>query len=451
MQSGEMQNGGLKKRASLSSFQLIILGFAAAILVGALLLMLPISSKDRSATPFGESLFTATSAACVTGLVVRDTATHWSYFGQAVILVLIQIGGLGVITVAASLSMLAGKKLSLKQHSTMQESISAPKIGGVAKFTGFVVKTTFIIEFIGAALLMPVMIPRFGAAGIWRSFFHSISAFCNAGFDLMGTPDGKFTSLTSYSASAYVNVVIMLLIIIGGIGFITWEDIARHKFRIRRYRMQTKVVLVMSAVLIILPAIMFFFTEYSSSPTGERIAGSLFQSVTTRTAGFNTKDLASLSGAGRMVFIILMLIGGSPGSTAGGMKTTTAAVLFSNLVAVIRRRDDTRFFGRRIDQPVIKNAAAIFIMYVSLFLAGGAAISLIEGLPIGECLFEAASAVGTVGLTLGITPALGAVSRIILMILMFLGRVGALTLIYAALSSSDKKTSRYPLENITVG
>ncbi len=449
-----MRNGGrsdgVKRKFSLSSFQLIILGFAAAILVGALLLMLPISSKDRAATPFGDALFTATSAGCVTGLVVRDTATHWSAFGQAVILILIQIGGLGVVTVAASLSMMAGKKLSLKQQSTMQESISAPKIGGVAKFTGFVVRTTFIIEFIGAALLMPVMCSRFGVSGVWKSFFHSISAFCNAGFDLFGTPDGKYQSLTSFSGDAYVNTVIMLLIVIGGIGFLTWEDVAKHKFRIKRYRMQTKVVLVTSAILIILPAVFFFFSEYSASPIGERTASSLFQSVTARTAGFNTRDLSSLSGAGRIVFIVLMLIGGSPGSTAGGMKTTTAAVLFSSLVAVVRRRDDTHFFGRRADQSVVKNAAAILVMYLTLFLAGGCAISMIDGIPVGACLFETASAVGTVGVTLGITPSLGVASRIIVMILMFLGRVGALTLVYAALSGG-KAASRYPLENITVG
>ena len=282
MRGGRSQAGGIRKRFSLSSFQLIILGFAALILVGALLLMLPISSRDRTVTPFGEALFTATSAGCVTGLVIHDTATHWSYFGQAVILVLIQIGGLGVVTVAASLSMIAGKKLSLKQQSTMQESISAPRLGGVTKFTGFVVKTTFIIETVGAALLMPVMIPRFGASGIWRSFFHSISAFCNAGFDLMGTPDGKYQSLTSFSGAAYINVVIILLIVIGGIGFLTWEDVSKHKFRIKRYRMQSKVVLVTSAILIILPALFLFFTEYASSAPGERITrhkGLLFHRI----------------------------------------------------------------------------------------------------------------------------------------------------------------------------
>ena len=442
---------GLKRKFSLSPFQLIILGFAGVILVGALLLMLPVSTREGVSTPFNEALFTATSAACVTGLVVHDTATYWSAFGQAVILVLIQIGGLGVVTVASSLTMIAGKRLSLKQRSTMQEAMATHKLGGVAKFTGFVIKATFITEFIGAAALAPVFCKEFGASGVWKAVFHSISAFCNAGFDIMGVKGAEYSSLTSYASSTYINIVIMLLIVVGGIGFLTWEDVVKQKFHIKRYRMQSKVVLATSAVLIILPALFFFFGEYSSLSSGERIITSLFQSVTTRTAGFNTADLTSLSGVGRLLMICLMLIGGSPGSTAGGMKTTTFAVLLSNLTSVFRRREDSRFFGRRIDTSVVKNASAVFIMYVSLFLVGGTAISLAEGLPIGMCLFETASAVGTVGLTLGITPALGLFSKTIIIILMFLGRVGALTLVYAALSSGEKKVSRYPLENITVG
>ncbi len=441
----------LTRHFSLSSFRLIILGFAALILVGSLLLMLPAATRSGRVTPFNEALFTATSSACVTGLVVHDTATYWSAFGQAIILVLIQIGGLGVVTVASSLTLIAGKKLSLRQRSTMQEAMSTHKIGGVAKFTWFVVKATFAIEFIGALLLIPVFCKEFGARGIWKAVFHSISAFCNAGFDIMGTEGATYQSLTSYSSAAYINIVIILLIVVGGIGFLTWEDVVKHKFRIKRYRMQSKVVLVTSAILIVLPAVFFFFNEYSSLPAGERVASSLFQSVTTRTAGFNTTDLTQLTGAGKVIMIGLMLIGGSPGSTAGGMKTTTFAVLFSNAVAVFRRRDDTHFFGRRIDNSVVKNAAAVFVMYMTLFLGGGAIISIAEGLPIGTCLFETASAVGTVGLTLGVTPTIGLLSKCVLILLMFLGRVGALTMVYAAISTGDKKLSRYPLESITVG
>ena len=438
------------KKFSLSPFQLIILGFAGVILFGAVLLALPFSSASGDATPFGEALFTATSAACVTGLVVHDTATYWSAFGQAVILVLIQIGGLGVVTVASSLTVLAGKKVSLRQRSTMQEAMSTHKIGGVVKFTGFVVKCTFAVELIGAAALAPVFISKFGASGIWKAVFHSVSAFCNAGFDLMGTKGGEYASLTSFSDNWYINSVIMILIVVGGIGFLTWRDVADHKFRIKKYSMQSKVVLVTSALLIILPALYFFFGEYSSLPAGERAASSLFQSVTTRTAGFNTADLTTLGGAGRVFMIVLMLIGGSPGSTAGGMKTTTFAVLLSSSFAVFRRRSDSQFFGRRISTEVVKNASAVFMMYITLFLAGGAVISVTEGIPIGKCLFETASAVGTVGLTLVNTPALGALSRAVLIALMFLGRVGALTMVYAALSGA-RVPSRCPLEDITVG
>ena len=438
------------KKFSLSSFQLIILGFAGVILVGAALLCLPFASSSGEATPFGTAIFTATSAACVTGLVVRDTATYWSAFGQAVILVLIQIGGLGVVTVASSLTVLAGKKVSLRQRSTMQEAMSTHKIGGVVRFSSFVVKATFAVEAIGAAALMPVFIGRFGVSGIWKAVFHSISAFCNAGFDLMGTKGGEYASLTSYASDGYVNAVIMILIVVGGIGFLTWRDVADHKFRIKKYSMQSKVVLVTSAILIIIPAAYFFFGEYSALPAGERAASSLFQSVTTRTAGFNTADLTTLGGAGRVFMIVLMLIGGSPGSTAGCMNTTTCAVMLASSFSVFRRRNDSQFFGRRISTEVVKNASAVFMMYITLFLAGGTVISIAEGIPIGTCLFETASAVGTVGLTLGITPTLGILSRIVLIILMFLGRVGALTMVYAAVSGS-KVQSRCPLEDITVG
>ncbi len=439
-----------RKRFSLSPFQLIILGFAGVILVGAVLLSLPFASRSGEATPFGEAVFTSTSAACVTGLVVHDTATYWSPFGQAVILILIQIGGLGVVTVASSLTVMAGKKVSLLQRSTMQEAMSTHKIGGVVKFSGFVVKATFIVEAIGAVALAPVFIKDYGARGIWKAVFHSVSAFCNAGFDIMGEEGAPYRSLTPYASSGYVGAVIMILIVVGGIGFLTWRDVAEHKFRLKKYSMQSKVVLMTSALLIILPAIYLFFAEYGGLPAGERVVTSLFQSVTTRTAGFNTADLTTLTGASRLMMIALMLVGGSPGSTAGGMKTTTLAVLVSSAFAVFRRRNDASFFGRRITETVVKNAAAVFVMYAVLFLAGGAAISAVEGLPIGVCLFETASAVGTVGLTLGVTPSLGAASRAILILLMFLGRVGALTMVYAALSGS-KVPSRYPVEDITVG
>ncbi len=439
------------KKNRFNSFQIIILGFAAVIFIGALLLMLPVSSKTEVMTPFNEALFTSTSAVCVTGLVVQDTASYWSWFGQSVILILIQIGGLGVITVAVSIALLSGRKISLMQRSVMQEAIAAPKVGGIVRLTGFVLKGTFMIEFIAALVMMPVFIKDFGVKGIWMAVFHSISAFCNAGFDLMGTENLKYASLTAYSSHPVVNITIMLLIFIGGIGFLTWEDIIKNKYRIKYYRMQTKVILTTSLILIVFPAILFFFRDFANMPLKERVFSSLFQAVTPRTAGFNTANLGMMTEAGLGIVIALMLIGGSPGSTAGGMKTTTLAVLFANTLACFRRKEDAQMFGRRIEDVAIKNAATIFMMYIVFFFGGAIVISAIEDLPFSICLFETASAIGTVGLTLGITPQLGGISQIILMILMFLGRVGGLTLIYAALSGNGKKISKLPQEKITVG
>lgn len=441
----------IHKKRGLTSFQIIILGFAGVILVGALLLMLPISTKSGIVTPFNEALFTSTSAVCVTGLVVQDTATYWSAFGQSVILALIQIGGLGVITVAASFALLSGRKISLMQRSTMQEAIAAPKVGGIVRLTFFVLKVTFLIELLGALVMMPTFIRDFGAKGIWMSLFHSISAFCNAGFDIMGTEDAKFASITSYLGNPVINVTVMLLIVIGGIGFLTWEDVCTNKLHFKRYRMQSKVILVTSALLILLPALFFFFVDFEDMPMKERVLSSLFQSVTPRTAGFNTADLTAMTGAGQAIIIVLMLIGGSPGSTAGGMKTTTFAVLLATAFSTFRRKEDTQIFKRRVDNSAVRNAATILMMYIVLFFGGAVVISVTEGLPFGTCLYETVSAIGTVGLTLGITPQLGMLSQCVLMVLMFFGRVGGLTLIYAALSGTGKKLSKLPQERITVG
>lgn len=441
----------IHKKNRFTSFQIIIWGFLAIILIGALLLMLPVSSKAGIITPFNEALFTSTSAVCVTGLVVQDTATYWSWFGQGIILILIQIGGLGVITIAVSFALLSGRKISLMQRSVMQEAISAPKVGGIVRLTGFILKGTFLVEFTAAFIMMPVFVKDFGAKGIWMAIFHSISAFCNAGFDLMGTENVKYASLTSYISHPLINITIMLLIIIGGIGFLTWEDILKNKYRIKNYRMQTKVILTTSLLLILFPAFFFFFRDFADMPMQERIFSSLFQAVTPRTAGFNTADLTMMTEDGLGIVIALMLVGGSPGSTAGGMKTTTLAVLIANTLACFRRKEDAQMFGRRIENSTVKNAATIFMMYIAFFFGGAIVISAVEDLSFSTCLFETASAIGTVGLTLGITPGLGVISQIILMILMFLGRVGGLTLIYAALSGSGKKISKLPQEKMTVG
>ena len=439
------------RKFRLSSFQIIILGFAGVILVGALMLMLPISTTEGCVTPFNEALFTATSAVCVTGLVVQDTGSYWSTFGQTVILMLIQIGGLGVVTVAASFALMSGRKISLMQRSTMQDAISAPKVGGIVRLTLFILRGTCLIELIGALAMLPVFCRDYGWHGIWLAVFHSVSAFCNAGFDILGTNDNLYPSLVGYVQNPVINITIMLLIITGGIGFLTWDDIYENKLHFHRYRMQSKVILVTTLALIVLPALFFFFVDFGTLPLGERIQAALFQSVTPRTAGFNTVNLPGMSSASLAVMIFLMLIGGSPGSTAGGMKTTTLAVLLGNAVATFRQRDSVQFFGRRVDCHAVKTAATILTMYLALFFWGGIFISVYENLPMSYCLYEAASAVGTVGLSLGITPHLHIPSQMVLIALMYLGRVGGLTLIYAAVSTKKNGNGKLPQEKITIG
>ena len=425
-------------------------GFCILILLGALLLMLPAASQQRTVTPFSDTLFTAVSASCVTGLIVQDTATHWSLLGQIIILLLIQIGGMGVITVGLIFARFTGKRIGLRFRAMMQDSISAPQVGGILGLTKFILQTTLCIELTGALLLTPVFCRDFGIArGLWYALFHSVSAFCNAGFDLMGVR-APFSSLTSYEGNIWVNLVIMLLIVSGGIGFLTWDDFRQHGLRFRRFRLQSKMVLLTSAILIFMPALYFFCAEYAGEPLRLRILHALFQSVTARTAGFNTADLAQMHEGGSFVMIVLMLIGGCSGSTAGGMKTSTVTVLFLSAVSVYTRRRDVQCFKRRISEDVIRTAGAILFMYTALFLVSGIAISRIESLPLVTCLFETGSALGTAGVTLGITTALLLPSRIILMLLMFAGRVGGLTLFYAALSS-DPGTARLPLEKISVG
>lgn len=443
-------------KVQISSFQLIILGFLGVILLGSLFLMLPIANVHGIWTPFLDSTFTATSAVCVTGLVVRDTATYWSMFGQFIILLLIQIGGMGVVTVAVSIAMISGKKIGLMQRSTMQESISAPQVGGILKLMVFILKTTFCVELLGALCLFPVFAKDFGVLkGIWYAVFHSISAFCNAGFDLMGV-QSPFSSLTSYVGHPVVNSVIMFLIVFGGIGFITWNDIYLHKHHFQKYRMQSKVILTGTLILIVVPAIYFYVCEFRNGnwemlSAGEKIWASLFQSVTPRTAGFNTIDYASLTESSQFLTIILMLIGGSPGSTAGGMKTTTVMVLLFTTLAVFRRREDAQCFGRRIPIEIVRNASAILMLYLVLFLFGGIIISTVETLPLLSCLFECASALGTVGLTTGITTELGVLSKWILIGMMYMGRVGGITLVYAAMPGEKHKNAKFPQERINVG
>ena len=441
----------LTKHLRVSSFQIITGSFMLIILLGAFLLMLPVSSAEGIITPFGDALFTSTSAVCVTGLVVHDTFRYWSAFGKCIILFLIQIGGLGTITLSVLATVLAGRKVSLFQRSIMKDAVSADEIGSIVPFTLFILTGTLAVELLGVFFLFPIFFRELPLAqSILYAVFHSISAFCNAGFDLMGKSQ-PYSSLTGYTGSILMNVTIMTLIVVGGLGFRTWEDILNNKRNIHKYRLQTKLILSTTLVLILLPAVIFFFVEYRGVPIKERILASLFQSVTTRTAGFNTTDYAAFTDSGKFLSIVLMMIGGSPGSTAGGMKTTTMAVLILNANGTFRHRDEASSFSRRISDQTVKIAATIFALYLTLFAVSAMIISLIESLPLLTCMFETASAIGTVGLTLGITPNLSAVSRGFLIFLMYFGRVGGLTLIYATLPSRRMRNQRLPMENVAVG
>lgn len=441
---------GFKLKKFFNSYRIIFLGFLGVIITGSLLLLLPISSADGKPKNYIDCLFTSISCVCVTGLVTLNTATTWSLFGQFVLLLLIQTGGLGVITVTMIFSVALGKRIGLSGRSIMQDSVSALEIKGIVKFAKFIVFGVLIFEAAGAVAMMPVFIRDFGALkGIWYSVFHSVSAFCNAGFDLLGY-ETPFVSLSAYKASPVINIAIMLLIFIGGLGFLTWADVKKNRFRFKKYRTQSKIILVSSLALVFVPAIYFFIFEFKDLPLGERVLTSLFQSVTPRTAGFNTADLTKMSDTGIAIMTGLMLVGGAPGSTAGGMKITTFAVVIITSMSVFRRRGEASAFKRRIAEETIKQAVAVFFLYIVFFLIGGMSIASIEKLPLLTCLFESASAIATVGLTLGITPSLCVASKIILMLMMFFGRIGVLTLVYAT-TSGIKYDERHPIDKISIG
>ena len=443
-------------KEQISPAQVILVGFAGMILVGTALLMLPISVQGPGGASFMDALFTATSATCVTGLVLYDTATYWTCFGHGVILTLIQIGGLGVVTMGIAVTIFSGKRIGLKQRLVMQESISAPQMGGIVRITNFILRSVLLMEGVGALLLALRFCPEMGFwKGIWYGIFHSISAFCNAGFDLLGTPDAQFVSLTDYQTDPLVNGVIMLLIVLGGIGFLTWKDVADHRHHFHAYRLQSKLVLVVTLALLVLPALYFYFYEFSLTQwnglgTQERVLGAAFQSVAPRTAGFNTIDLNELSMPSKMLTVILMLIGGSSGSTAGGFKTTTLAVFILAVGAAFHRRESLQCFGRRLNPESLRSAMTITFLYLVLTISSGMVIACVEGVALSAALFETASAIGTVGLSLGLTSNLSTLSQIILVFLMYFGRVGGLTLIYAVINTPPVP-AQLPQERITVG
>ena len=435
----------------ISPFQTITCSFLILILLGSILLMLPAAGSGEGRCSYLDALFTASSAVCVTGLVVHNTATYWSGFGQGIILLLIQIGGLGVITVVIAASIFSGKRIGLRQRNLMQNAVNAPKLGGIIRFTRFLLFFTAAAEICGALLLIPVFAKNYGlAAGTGKAFFHSISAFCNAGFDILSdkTP---YASLTAYRSNVLLNVVIICLIVAGGLGFLTWDDLISKRFRFKKLTLQTKLVLLTSAILIVLPALFLFLTDFTKGSPGDRILFSVFQSVTTRTAGFNTVSFDNMREGSHLLMIILMLIGGSPGSTAGGMKTTTLAIIMIAFRRYIRQDKDYSSFGRSVSSRTVLEAFTLLMLYLGLFLGGSLLISTIEHLPVIDCMFESASALGTVGLTTGITPSLGSISKIVLILFMYFGRVGGLTLAYAALGGEKADTGRLPEEKVMIG
>lgn len=443
------------RKKGMSQTQIISLGFFLIIIIGALLLSLPISSRSRQATPFLDCLFTATSASCVTGLVTVDTYQNWSLFGQCVILVMIQIGGLGFMTIATFFFILIKKKLGLRERQVLSESINTPEIGGILQLAKRIIAVTAVIEGAGAALLSIRFCKLFGPVkGIFYGVFHSVSAFCNAGFDLFGSY-GAFSSLTPFVGDVLVNIVIMCLIIIGGLGFLVWDDVLNYGIKLRKYRLHSKIVLFISAILVFGGAVILFFTEkdYSNSGfgIGERILASLFGSVTARTAGFNTVDTASLSPSGKIITTVLMFIGGSPGSTAGGIKTTTFITLLLFGFSYIRKNNSFGMFGRRIGADTLEKATAVFVTNLSLMLVSSVVICAADGLPVTDVIFETTSAVATVGMSTGITRSLSTVSRITIIFLMYCGRVGSLSFAGALAERKAPPPVMPPVEKITIG
>lgn len=443
------------KHYGVNKTRTIALNFMGVILIGACLLTLPVSSKSGQWTDFITALFTATSASCVTGLVLVDTFTHWSVFGQILILVMIQIGGLGTIAMRILLATFLRRNITLKARNLLQESINSLQIGGIVRLIRQALKGTILFEGLGAFAMAFYFVPRLGLyRGIYYSIFHAISAFCNAGFDLMGYQE-EFGSFVSAVDDPLINIPIMLLIIIGGLGYVVWVDVWKQKFCFRKYQFHTKLVLTTTAVLVFGGAILFYLFEKDASmanlaPDG-RVYASLFASVTARTAGFNTVDTALMSEGGKLFNIVLMFIGGSPGSTAGGIKTTTIAVIMFYLAAYLRGKRGAEVFDRRISDETVRKAVTVFVLNLSLALSVVLIISGVEKLPMLDLMFEAFSAIGTVGMTTGITRDLGLCGQLLIMLLMFLGRVGSMSFAFSFYERKPVPKVQLPEVEVPIG
>ena len=445
----------IKKRIrNFSRMRMIALGFLIIILAGTLLLMTPAASREREWTSFLTALFTAVSASCVTGLSVVNTCLYWSLFGQIVILILIQIGGLGFITIGFGFSFLLQRRISMRQRGMLKESVNVIDDSGLVRLARLILKGTALIEGAGALILTLCFLPDMGiGTAIYYGIFHSVSAFCNAGFDLMG--QFGYSSFTGYNDNPVVIITLVLLILIGGLGFFVWADLKKNKFCFKKYSLHTKLVIVTSLILIIGGTVLFYFIErnntYADMGTGQAVLNALFSAVTPRTAGFNMVDTGSLSEAGKLLTIFLMFIGGCPGSTAGGIKVTTIAVLFLYLRSMFTRTEGVNIFGRRFEDEAVPKATAVFA--TNLFIASFAALALsaFHSLGLTDIVFESVSAISTVGMSTGITESLNTAGRLIIALLMYLGRVGSLSF---AMSFTDKKKLSHvklPKEHVNIG
>lgn len=445
----------VKKRRKMTSAKFLALGYIVVILIGAFLLCLPISSVNREWAPFVKSLFTATSATCVTGLTVYDTFTHFSLFGQIVILFLIQIGGIGFMTVITMFSMFLRRKIGLYERKILMDSEGMGRISGVMLMIKRILIYTLIFELAGAVLLSIRFVGDFGwGRGIYFGIFHSVSAFCNAGFDLMGARS-EFSSLTAYVGDPLVCLTVMFLIVVGGLGFIVWGDIFDCRFRFKKFMLHTKIVLIATAVLILPSAVAFFFTEANASMAGKgvgtRILASLFMAITPRTAGFSTVDMAAVSEGGSLLTVILMFIGGNTGSTAGGVKVTTVMVAVLGVIAMAKKDTDAVVTKKRIGASLILQAFSIIFIYIVFIFSAMLLMSFVEPYALKDLLMECTSAIATVGLSTGITPNLTAFSQILLILLMYVGRVGVFTSLMALAAKKQKPPVQRPDGKILIG
>ena len=439
----------------LTQTQMIVIGFCLVILTGTLLLMLPVSTREGVVTSPVDALFTTVSASCVTGLIIADTYQYWSMFGQIVIICLIQIGGLGFMTIGVFFAMVLRKKIGLWVRGTLQESVNFMQTGGIVRLAKKIIMGTAIFEGT-RALILSIHFSRTmePAQAVYYGIFHSVSAFCNAGFDLMGK-DGEYISLTGYSGDWVVNLVIMLLIIIGGIGFFIWNDLSEHKLYFWRWRLHTKITILMTLILIFGGAAVLFVLEYNNTlvgrPVDEQILCSLFGSVTARTAGFNTVDTAALTDSSKLFTSLLMFIGGSPGSTAGGIKTTTFVVLIAYVYSALFDKKECSMFGRRLSTDAIHKASTVLCTNLILCVTAVLIIVTATSLDVTDVIFEVASAMGTVGMSAGITRDLDTVSKLVLIFLMFCGRVGSMTFALSLKGHKVEPPVKLPEEQVMIG